>query len=234
MGKKVCIVAPSGSGKSTSLGKIPQIGHEGLNPEETFIVSVSMRDLPFKATGYSVVEDPRSPAKGNFLKSDSPREIIRACKYVVQHRKEIKHIVIDDFQYIMGFHYMKNGLEGGYDVFKEIGKHVNDLFAALRRFDGNLFVLTHLEETQHNYGMTYKIKTVGKMVDQYLTLEGLFDVILFMTQTFDAKSMKSEKFFVTNFNGQFPAKSPIGMFDEITIKNDCALIVEAIKNYETV
>ena len=70
------------------------------------------------------------------------------------------------------------------------------------------------------------------MVDQYITMEGKFDIVLYGKQTYDAKNKRPIKQFVTNFDGQYPAKSPYGMFKETYILNDAALVIEAAKKYK--
>ncbi len=68
------------------------------------------------------------------------------------------------------------------------------------------------------------------MVDDYLTLEGLFTVVLYsrVTKGNDNRMMYQ---FVTNNDGQYPAKSPIGMFNELYIPNDLGVVSEIIDNY---
>jgi hypothetical protein len=75
------------------------------------------------------------------------------------------------------------------------------------------------------------MKTIGKMLDNKVTLEGLFTIVLYGKQTWDDKEKKVSKHFVTNFDGQYPAKSPVGMFEETYILNDLGAVAKAINVY---
>ena len=69
------------------------------------------------------------------------------------------------------------------------------------------------------------------MVQDYITPEGKFDIVLFGNQTYDEQEKKVIKEYVTNFDGRFPAKSPVGMFKEKYIPNDLGLVEKAIEEY---
>ena len=92
--------------------------------------------------------------------------------------------------------------------------------------------LTHPEESMDSEGSRkIKAKTIGKLVDSTLTLEGLFTIVLF------SKIKKTEKeglqyVFETKNNGENTCKSPEGMFDSNDIPNNLELVRTAIINYE--
>ena len=233
--RSIIVVANSGAGKSTSLGCIPELGHKGLDESETFLFNVSSRGLPFK-NNYQEIDDERNPTKGNMYSSNSPGKICRMLKYIIESRPDIKNVVIDDFQYIMQDYFMAHGLEGGYDAFKVIGQDIAKIMALKKKFvdRGGIFIaLSHMEEvTAGDKVIKRKIKTVGKMVDQYVTLEGKFDIVLFMDVNFDKKNNKVNKYFVTNYNGKYEqAKSPFGMFDEVEIPNDLGYVLEKVNEF---
>lgn len=69
------------------------------------------------------------------------------------------------------------------------------------------------------------------MLDEKVTLEGLFTVILYGKDSFDAAKKKVSKEFVTNYDGEFPAKSPLGMFDSLYIPNDLGLVAKTMEEY---
>jgi hypothetical protein len=69
-----------------------------------------------------------------------------------------------------------------------------------------------------------------KMIDQYISLEGKFDIVLYGTQDFDSKNKKAIKQFVTNFDGRYPAKSAAGMFS-LYIPNDLGYVIEQVNKY---
>lgn len=95
------------------------------------------------------------------------------------------------------------------------------------RSDLKVYFLWHPEEDKE---LGYKMKTVGKMVTDYLTLEGLFTVVLYTKVSKDNDNKMSYQF-VTNSDGEFPAKSPIGMFNNLYIQNDLGLVSELIDKY---
>ena len=223
----IAIVGPSGEGKSTSIGQIPEINNQGLNSKETVIINVANKDLPFRGWKSLYSGDVREG--GNYLATSDPDIIAKCIKYVSDERREIKNIVIDDGQYIMAFEFMRRAKENGYGKFADIGVNIAKVAEAARvaRPDLNVFFLWH-PETDSTGNM--KMKTVGKMVDDYLTLEGLFSVVLY-TKVEKLGEGKMKYQFVTNNDGSKPAKSPLGMFKDIYIPNDLGLVSETIKQY---
>lgn len=235
---KILILAPSGFGKTTSIGNLPELGIEGLNPKETFVISATSKPLPFRGSSkvYKVV-DPLSPPtveNGNRLISNSGPFIAKTINFILANRSEIKSIVIDDANYIMQDYYMTNASKKGYDTFKEIGASMNAVFTAMETSSTvNFYMMAHYEEYRDSNEDTisYRFKTVGKMVQDYITPEGKFDVVLFGKQSFDEQTKKISKEFVTNFDGRFPAKTPVGMFKELYIPNDLGYVEKAVRAY---
>lgn len=66
--------------------------------------------------------------------------------------------------------------------------------------------------------------------DQYICPEGKFEIVLYGKSYFDEKEKKSIRQFVTNDDGMYPAKSPVGMLD-LYVPNDLGFIVKAVKEY---
>ena len=108
------------------------------------------------------------------------------------------------------------------------------LFDAINNIpeDKNIICLAHYEEYKDKNGdsISYRYKSTGNMVDQYITPEGKFEIVLYGKSSFDEKEKKSIREFVTNDDGVYPAKSPIGMFD-LYIPNDLGLVVDKIAEY---
>lgn len=100
----VAIVGQSGTGKSTSI--------ETLNPQETVLINVANKPLPFKGWKSKYVQKKLSEG-GNYVVTESAAQIVAALTYINQHRPEIKYIVIDDLQYIMSFEFMNKANEKG-------------------------------------------------------------------------------------------------------------------------
>lgn len=126
---------------------------------------------------------------------------------------------------------MKRAKETGYNKFTDIGVNTNKIIEAARttRTDLKVFFLWHPEEDKSG---NLKMKTIGAMVDSYLTLEGLFTVILY-TNVSKGADNKIKYEFVTNNDGVKPAKSPIGMFPNLYIPNDLGYVTEMIDKYNS-
>lgn len=222
----IAIVGKSGTGKSSSYGAFPDLGIKGLNPKDTVIINVSKKDLPIK--GWRSNYKGSISEGGNYFESSNAVDIAKAIDYISEKRTEIKNIVIDDSQFIMAFEFMSRAKETGYGKFTDIGVNMNKVIVAARdsRKDLKCYFLWHPEE---NALGQLKMKTVGKMVDDYLTLEGLFTVIIYS----DASKVgdKVEYQFITNNDGKYPGKSPYGMFPQMYIKNDLGYVSEKIDEY---
>lgn len=137
------------------------------------------------------------------------------------------------FQYLFSEQFMADALKTGFEKYSRLGKMIYDLLTTCARVreDITVLVLTHSEETKHGGVDSYKIKTIGKLLDEKVTLEGLFTVLLYGKSTYDSSEKKVSKQFVTNFDGEFPAKSPHGMFSDLYIPNDLGYVVRKIKEY---
>jgi hypothetical protein len=226
MGQGILIIAESGSGKSTSV--------ETLDPKETFIINVANKPLPFRGWKSKYTLWSKDNLSGNMYDKAGAQNIEACIKYVNEKRPEIKTIIVDDFQYMSSFEYFDRADEKGYEKFTQIGGHL----ARIARMPINLredlmvFFLTHAEEGTDIEGKRkFKAKTIGKMVDEKLTLEGLFSIVLF------GKVKKNKEgviryVFETSNNGENTCKSPKGMFDSFEIPNDLALVRKAINDFE--
>ena len=137
--------------------------------------------------------------------------------------------------YISQDYYMKNALKGGWDVPKVIGYNMGLIFEAMNKIpdDKNIFIFAHYEEYKDKNGdsISYRYKSTGNMVDTYILPEGKFEVVLFGRSRFDESQKKSIREFVTNDDGQFPAKSPYGMFPDLYIPNDLHVVFTLGEQY---
>lgn len=235
---KILLLAQSGFGKSTSIGNIPELNIQGLNPKETFIITATSKPLPFKGSNkmYPICNPAKPPSKenGNRFITNNGEAISKVINFIGENRSEITNIVIDDANYVMQDYYMANAKKKGYDVFKEIGIHMDNIFTAMETYPNiNFIMMAHHEEYRDSSADTisYRFKTVGKMVQDYITPEGKFDIVLYGKQTFDNQNNKVTKEFVTNFEGQYPAKSPVGMFDKYYIPNDMGYVIHKVNEY---
>lgn len=218
--KLIGIVGETSTGKSTSI--------QYLNPEETYIINVAKKELPFKGSEKMYNSD-----KKNYKEVDDAIEISRLLKTISEKATHIKNIVIEDSNYIMGFNMVAKATETGYTKFSLMAKDMVDLFRTARtlRDDIIVFYFTHPEVIEDSGEIIgYKIKTAGKLIDNQVLLEGLMTVCLY-TLVEEKKDGTASYNFVTNRYRKFPAKSPSGMFDEIKIPNNLQLVVDQVNEY---
>lgn len=232
---RILVLAKSGFGKTFSIGQIPELNHVGLNPKETYVVSVTSKPLTFpKSRDLYKVAEKGKITTGNRYISNNPEEIATLLEQLL--KSPYKNIVVDDFNYLMQDYYMDNALKGGWDCPKKIGYFMGKIFSAIEKYgdsDKNIIILAHGEEVPQQDGRIYlKMKTTGKMVDEYVTPEGKFDVTLVGRSRFDTGQKKIIKEFITN-EDEFTAspKSPYGMFSDLYIPNDLGLVVEKVNAY---
>jgi hypothetical protein len=218
--KLVGIVGATGTGKSTSI--------KHLNPDETYIINVAKKELPFKGS-----EKLYNTEKKNYKEVDDANEITRLLRTISEKAPHIKNIVIEDSNYIMGFNMVAKATETGFTKFSVMAKDMVDLFRTARmlRDDITVFYLTHPETIEDGGEIIgYKIKTAGKLIDNQVLLEGLLTVCLY-TVVDENKDGSAAYGFVTNRYRKMPAKSPDGMFDELKIPNDLQLVADSLREY---
>ena len=199
MGVPVLIMGESGSGKTFSL--------RNFKPDEVGIFSVEKGRLPFK---------------GDFKvkKRATYKDIAGIFK-----DPKLKRYVIDDAQYLMVNELFDRAKEVGYQKYTDLALEFRNLIHGINYAlpDDVIVYILHHTETDSNTGKV-KAKTVGKMIDQYLTLEGCFDIVLL------AETDGKEHYFVTQSDGNTTAKSPFGMFPE-KIDNDLQKVDAAIRDF---
>ena len=199
MGVPILILGESGTGKSASL--------RNFKSDELALINVAGKPLPFKGKfdGVSGTTDFRKIY--TFLKTTSA-----------------KTIVVDDAQYIMSFQYMRRIKENGWDKFNELQSDFFNLIDCVKDLPSDVVVyfLSHIETKEDG---RQKIKTIGKMLDEKITIEGMFTVVL-KTYVADGKY-----YFLTQNSGSDTVKSPIGMFPSYAIDNDLKYVDEKIRNY---
>ena len=232
---KILVLAKSGFGKSTSIGEIPELGIKGLNPSTTYLISAVNKPLPFRGANKKfVMTTYENPTAGNRVVTNDAEQVANLISMVGHPDSPFETIVLDDMNYISQDYYMKNALKGGWDTPKKIGYGMGLIFDAINSVPENktIICLAHFEEYKDKNGdsISYRYKSTGNMVDQYITPEGKFEIVLYGKATYDNKEKKSIREFVTNDDGVYPAKSPVGMLD-LYVPNDLGYIVDAVKAY---
>jgi len=201
------ILGQSGTGKSASL--------RNFNPEEVLLIKVVDKPLPFPSKTWKV----KTKEGGTVFTTDHYGHIIGALK-----NTKAKVIIIDDFQYLMSFEFMRRSGERGYDKFTDIANHAFSVFdeAAKLPNDVRVYILSHIATDEFG---TEKIKTIGKMLDEKITLEGLVTVCL------KTVSQDGKYYFATQNSGRDTVKSPMGLFNDSLIDNDLKAVDTAICEY---
>ena len=199
MGIPVLILGESGSGKSASL--------RNFEPADVSIFNVAAKPMPFRK---------KLPTR-----STSDYGLITAS--IAQSQK--KSFVIDDSQYLMCFESFARAKDTGFNKFTDIALHFYNLvqFIIHQTPPDVIVYFLHHTETDSNTSKT-KAKTMGKMLDNQLTLEGLFSIVLMCVT--DGKNHN----FVTQSDGFTTAKSPMEMFPDV-IDNDLKMVDQTIREY---
>jgi hypothetical protein len=204
------IIGTSGTGKSTSL--------RNLDPANTAVVQVIRKPLPFRAKGWNYF-DREKCLTGNMFVTDQWAEIL-----AIARKTRRKVIIIDDFQYMLANEFMRRSDEKGYDKFSDIGRHAWEVISELSRLpdDVRVYILSHSDERDDG---SVKMKTIGKMLDDKITPEGMFTIVL-RTVVTDGTYQ-----FSTANNGHDVVKSPMGLFEDSRIDNDLEAVDAAICDY---
>lgn len=224
MATGILILGESGTGKSTSL--------ENLPPKETFIINVKGKSLPFKGWKSGFTPFGKDNLEGNYLQTEDAGTIIKTMQYISEKMPHIKYLIVDDFQYMAASEFMAKASEKGFDKFTSIGKNIYSVADYHNKLRDDLYVvyLNHLEEFTDSMGdRKMKAKLVGKLVDNVVTLEGLFTIVLYTNVKKGKEGM--EYTFQTQNNGSNTAKSPKGMFDSVEIPNDLGYVIKNIEEY---
>ena len=198
----VFILGRSGTGKTYSM--------RNFEPDELAVVNIQGKIFPF-----------RNGLKIETVNTDTPDKVIKAVKDL---SARYNVIVIDDFQYLMANEFMRRSAERGYDKFTEIARHAWDVVDLIRTLPNNVIVYIMCHTDTDNEGVE-RLKTIGKMLDEKIVLEGMSTIVL-KTNVSDGQYT-----FLTQNNGKDTVKSPFGMFTSYAIENDLKYVDDKIRNY---
>lgn len=216
MGVPVLIMGKSGSGKTYSL--------KNCDPEKFGIISVEKGRLPFKSK-LKVAKIPKALKNPDGTEVSSYSALNRAryawLTQVIRGSKGLKSIVIDDSQYLLVNEMFDRSSEKGYDKFTDIAKNFRDLVHFVNEAAPDDMIVYFLHHSETGADGREKCKTIGKMLEEKLVIEGMFDVVIYCA---DHK-------FYTQANEISSAKTPEGMFDDLEIPNDLAAVDSAIRDY---
>lgn len=207
----VLVIGRSGSGKTYSL--------KNFQADEVGVISVEKGRLPFK-TDIKAIKVPKDPTNGEARDAAG----VNAAKYAwitkAIKAAKVPAVVIDDSQYLLLNELFDRVNERGYDKFTFMAVHFRDLIHAINEMEDDNKIVYFLHHSEVDADGREKVKTVGKMLDDKLVVEGLFDIVLYC---------QDHKFF-TQSNGQSTAKTPEDMF-ELEIPNDLKMVDTTIREY---
>ena len=209
MGIPVLILGDTGCGKST--------GIRNLSPVDTVIVQSIRKKLPFRNSFTEMCKE-----GGQIKVTDNAEAICRLITGAAKAGKKV--LIIDDFQYVMSNEFMRRSKEKSFDKFNDIGFNAWSIINHAQMVEGDMriYFMSHVETDMS--GKT-KIKTIGKMLDEKITIEGMFTIVL------GASVCDRNYTFSTQNNGNDTVKSPMGMFEEMKIDNDLRMVDDTIVEY---
>lgn len=209
MALPVLIIGRSGSGKTYSL--------KNFKPDQVGILSVEKGRLPFRS-------DLKVIKVISTNSSDQTNAAKNVAKYEWIKRKiataNAKSVVLDDSQYLLAGEFFDRALEKGYDKYTAIGANFRDLIHGINELPQDDKIVYFLHHSEAGEDGREKVKTIGRMLDEKLCVEGCFDIVIYC---------QDQKFY-TQANGMSVAKTPEGMFEE-EIPNDLAAVDAAIREY---
>lgn len=206
----VLVLGRSSSGKTYSM--------KTFKPGEVGVISVEKGRLPFKSD-IKVIKVKKfdnadmSPAQANVARYQWIKLMIKESK--------AKSIVIDDSQYLLVNELFDRANEKGYDKFTNMAANFRDLIHFVNELEAPDKIVYFLHHSELDADGREKVKTIGKMLDEKLCIEGCFDIVLYC---------QDQKFF-TQANGQSVAKTPEGMFESVEIPNDLKFVDTSIREY---
>lgn len=200
----VLIIGKSGSGKSTSLRNCTN------NPEWN-MVNVLNKPLPFKGKIPSVV-------------TDDYQQVMKSLA-----GSKAKSIVVDDAGYLITNYFMKNHSSKGagnaiFSMYNTLADNFWNLIEFIKKLPDEKIVYIIMHEDINEFG-DIKPKTIGKMLDEKICLEGMFTIVLRCVQE------NGKHLFITQADGGAVSKSPMGMFETLEIGNDLLYVDKTIREY---
>lgn len=195
----VMIMGASGSGKSASM--------RNFKADELGVINVANKPLPFKSDIKTYNSD----------RYEVIEQVLKGAK--------TKSIVIDDSQYLMANEFMRRAGEIGYQKFTDIGKNFWALIDMINHELPEDVIVYFMHHSELDANGNEKAKTIGRMLDEKITVEGLFTIVL-KTEVVDGRYL-----FSTRTSGADSVKSPMGMFEEALIDNDLKQVDETIRAF---
>ena len=204
MGLPVLIIGKSGSGKSTALRNC-------IENERWNLINVLGKPLPFKG-------------KIPQVKTDDYSMVMKCIT-----GSKAKSIVIDDAGYLITNYFMRNHSSKGqgnaiFSMYNTLADNFWNLVEYIKKLPNEKIVYIIMHEDIDDFG-NIKPKTIGKLLDEKICLEGMFTIVL------RAIHENGKHLFITQAEGGAVSKSPMGMFEDLEIDNDLLLVDKTIREY---
>lgn len=202
----ILIIGKSGSGKSASM--------RNLDPKRVALINVLGKPLPFRGKFTQIVTDDYS-------------KVATSITSAAKNGRDI--IIVDDAGYLITNMFMRGHSNAGagngvFSLYNSIGDHFWNLIDLIRAEPSDARVYLVMHEEMNDFGQV-KPKTIGKLIDEKVCLEGMFTICL-RCMISDGKHI-----FRTQSDGMDVTKSPMGMFEELEIDNDLNMVDQKICEY---
>lgn len=208
------VLGQSGTGKTASL--------RNLNPADVLLIQAVKKPLPFRSKDWAPCT--KANPTGSILVTDCAPTIVGAMQ-----RTTKPIIVIDDFQYILANEFMRRVLDQAkgneaFAKYNEIARNAWDILMCAGKLPDTtrVYILAHTQEDESGH---VKAKTIGKLLDEKITIEGLLTIVM------RTAVINEQYLFCTQNSGLDTVKTPMGMFSERHIDNDLAMVDAAISDY---
>lgn len=204
MALPVLIIGKSGSGKSASL--------RNFKKSEVDIINVEGKPLPFK----------------NDLTTFNTDDYQKVMAGIQKSQKDV--IVIDDAGYLITNMFMKNHSSVGvgnavFSLYNDMADKFWTLIETIKEYVAdNKIVYLMMHEEKNEFG-DVKPKTIGKLLDEKVCIEGMFTIVLRAEKDGDNYQFK------TKASGLDVTKTPMGMFEEDAVENDLKAVDAVIREY---
>ena len=203
------ILGQSGTGKTASL--------RDLDPADVLLIQPVKKPLPFRSAGWTHCA--KDNPHGTVFVNDNAATICAAMK-----RTTKPIIVVDDFQYVLANEFMRRSDEKSYDKFTDIARHAWDILMTAGHLADNkrVYILAHTQEDDMG---NVKAKSIGRLLDEKITIEGLLTIVM------RTKVINGNYLFSTQNNGRDTVKTPMGMFDDEDVPNNLFEIDRIIQEF---
>lgn len=191
------VLGDSGSGKSTSL--------RNFEPGEVGVFNVTGKPMPFRKHLPQAATSDYKAIKGKIEAND------------------LRAYVVDDAGYLMQFDNFARAKVKGYDKFTEMADSFYQLLRTAMATDADTVVYFLMHPDTDEQGRE-KPKTIGKMLDEKLNVQGLFPIVI------DCEVRDGAHVFVTKNDGFGIAKAPMDMLPDV-MDNDLKAVDSAIREY---